>query len=114
MTLLELREYLICGGMVSCDDPQERNELAEFIRDELGFPIGPGTLNYMNQQPNDRYYMNVKLQTTNCGTVVSFYRGILDPILSFKEVASIVESPLLLDDRSNAEFVSDFASLLQS
>ena len=35
MTLSELYEYLLLGGSVKCDSPQQRNTLARFIQDEL-------------------------------------------------------------------------------
>lgn len=72
MTLSELYEYLLLGGSVRCDSPQQRNTLARFIQDELGFQIGPGTTDYMTRHPDGTDYMFVELYNMSNGAVVSF------------------------------------------
>lgn len=56
MTITEFREFLINGGSVEYCLPEQRNELAKFIQDEMGFPIGPGTYEYMVRHPDGRVH----------------------------------------------------------
>lgn len=69
MTLSELYEYLLLGGSVKCDSPQQRNTLARLIQDELGLQIGPGTTDYMTRYPDGTDYMFVELYNMSNGAV---------------------------------------------
>lgn len=79
MTLSELYEYLLLGGSVKCDSPQQRNTLARLIQDELGLQIGPGTTDYMTRYPDGTDYMFVELYNMSNGAVVSFCVNALGP-----------------------------------
>lgn len=113
MTLSELYEYLLLGGSVKCDSPQQRNTLAGFIQDELGFQIGPGTTDYMTHHPDGTDYMFVELHNMSNGTVVSFCVNALGKSVPFAGVAHLITSASTkLDDRTDDEFREAFAELM--
>lgn len=113
MTLSELYEYLLLGGSVGCDSPQQRNTLARFIQDELGFQIGPGTTDYMTRHPDGTDYMFVELHNMSNGTVVSFCVNALGRTVPFARVAHLITSEnTKLDDRTDDEFLRAFAELM--
>ena len=92
MTLSELYEYLLLGGSVKCDSPQQRNTLARFIQDELGLQIGPGTTDYMTRYPDGTDYMFVELYNMSNGAVVSFCVNALGQTVPFARVAHLITS----------------------
>jgi len=113
MTLSELYEYLLLGGSVRCDSPQQRNTLARFIQDELGFQIGPGTTDYMTRHPDGTDYMFVELYNMSNGAVVSFCVNALGQTVPFARVAHpITSANAKLDDRTDDEFLEAFAELM--
>lgn len=113
MTLSELHEYLVSGGSIVCSSPQQRNALAQFIQDELGFPIGPGTTDYLARHPNSTSHLIVELFTRNGVKVVSFCANGLGRTIPYNVVSHLLSSSgARLDDRTDEEFMEAFAELM--
>ena len=113
MTITEFREFLINGGSVEYCLPEQRNELAKFIQDEMGFPIGPGTYEYMVRHPDGRDYMVVELHDMGDMVVCSFCVHSLGRTVPFEQVSrlmSLANAPL--DNRTDEEFLEAFTALM--
>lgn len=73
MNISEFRDFLLHEGYVECRLPKQRNQLAEFIQDGLGFQIGSGTLDYMTRHPDGLEYMLVGLYNITQDPIVVFF-----------------------------------------
>lgn len=115
MNISEFREFLLTGGYVHCDLPEDRNELAKFIQDETGIRIGQGPYSYMTHNPDDTTFMNVFLYDSGDGNGVrvSFRSSYKGETILFDKVSHLVyQTDTRLDDRTEEEFAKDFASLI--
>lgn len=115
MNISEFREFLLTGGHIRCDSPEDRNELARFIQNETGIQIGRGTYDYMTSNPDGTDYMNVFLYDPGNGDGVRVSFRCIDEgkTMSFDEVSHLVyQTDTRLDDRTKEEFAKDFASLI--
>lgn len=113
MNISEFRDFLLHEGYVECRLPKQRNQLAEFIQDGLGFQIGSGTLDYMTRHPDGLEYMLVGLYNITQDPIVVFFARAKKEKISFDEISSLillVDSSL--DDRTDTEFAKDFALLI--
>ncbi len=113
MNTSKFRDFLLHEGYVECRLPEQRNQLAEFIQDWLGFQIGGGALDYMTRYPDDLEYMFVGLYNITRDPTVTFFVRAKKEKISFDEISSLillVDSSL--DDRTDAEYAKDFASLI--
>lgn len=113
MNTSEFRDFLLHEGYVECRLPEQRNQLAEFIQDGLGFQIGGGTLDYMTRYPDGLEYMFVGLYNIAIDPAVVFFTRARKEKISFDEISSLILlADSSLDDRTDAEFAEDFASLI--
>lgn len=113
MTISEFYKFLLCGGSVECYSPKQRNELTEFIQDEFGIQIGPGTRDYMTRYPDGTDYMVVELHDMSDGVVVSFCANALGRVVPFEKVSHLMSlANTNLDNRTNEEFWEAFAELM--
>lgn len=113
MTLSEFCERLMRGDSVKCNAPQQRNKLVEFIRDELGFQIGPRTLNYIKQHPDGDEYTFVEIYSANGVKVVSLSINAIGSVIPFNKVLPLIMAAnTKLDTRTDEEFWEAFAVLM--
>lgn len=104
MNISEFRDFLLHEGYVECRLPKQRNQLAEFIQDGLGFQIGSGTLDYMTRHPDGLEYMLVGLYNiTQDPIVVFFARAKKEKIYSLFDTLPIYE----LDEPVSFWFTED-------
>lgn len=112
MTLTDLYEFLLRGGSIKCFTPQQRNAVAKFILNELSFPIGPGTLDYMSRTPDGEDYALVKLFNLKSGKVVSFCTNSVGPVVTFSHISHLLSLDSRIDTRTDQEFSDAFAELM--
>jgi len=90
MTSTDLYDFLLRGGSIKCFTPQQRNAVARFIHDEFGFPIGPGTSEYMSHTPDGEDYTLVELFNLKNGAVVSFCTNAIGPVAKFTHISHLL------------------------
>lgn len=116
MTSNEFRDMANEGIVIECLTTQQRREVLELF-EENGFPIGSATKAYMRPEADrNTMYMHPALKPDE--SYVCCYREFSQAsedvvnAVRYEDVRSLIENPAPLDDRSDAEFASDFASLL--
>lgn len=116
MTSSEFKEMASEGLVVECLTTQQRREVLELF-EEHGFVIGSATKAYIRPEGDRRTeYMHPAFSPED--SCVCCYREFsrasedLEYAVRYEDVRSLIENPPPLDDRSDAEFASDFASLL--
>ncbi len=112
MTSTDLYDFLLRGGSIKCFTPQQRNAVAKFIHDEFGFPIGPGTSEYMSRTPNGEDYTLVELFNLKGSKVVSFCSDAIDPVTTFTHISHLLSLDPRIDTRTEQEFSDAFAELM--
>lgn len=118
MTSDQFRDMALEGLVVECATVQERRNTLELFK-ELGFEIGSASMAHLLVEAEDDYdtaYMHPGFEPRNgyasCFRNFERARKDVEHSISYKDIQDIFESPLPIDDRSDAEFASDLASLL--
>lgn len=116
MTLSEFKDMANEGIVIECSTTQQRREVLELF-EENGFPVGSATRTYMRPEGDrNTAYMHPAFKPGRF--IVCCYREFdraaedVANAIRYKDVQALIENPLPLDDRSDTEFASDFASLL--
>lgn len=116
MTLAEFRDIADRGVVVECLNVAQRKNVLELF-DECGYHIGLSTREYL-QPGGDRSTMFMHPAFRPSKSRVSCFRSIsgameyVANMIKYADVKDIIENPPPLDDRSDAEFAEDLASLL--
>jgi len=116
MTLSEFKDMANEGIVIECLTTQQRREVLEFF-EENGFPVGPATRAYMRPEGDrNTTYMHPALKPDESRVCCyrEFGRAAEDVVnaIRYEDVRILIENPLPLDSRRDAEFSNDFASLL--
>lgn len=118
MTLDQFRDMASEGLVVECLTVQERRNVLELFED-AGVPISSTSRDHLlvaAEDDHDTTYMHPGIEPDE--GYVSCYRSFerakrsIEHSISYNDVQDLIENPLPLDDRSDVEFASDFASLL--
>lgn len=118
MTLDQFRDMASEGLVVECSTVQERRNTLELF-EEAGITISDTSRDHLLVVAEDDYdtaYMHPGIRPG--GRYVTCFRNFerakieIGQAISYSDVQDLIENPTLLDDRSDAEFASDFASLL--
>lgn len=116
MTSNEFRDMANKGIVIECLTTQQRREVLELF-EENGFAIGPATKTYMCPEgDSNTAYMHPAFKPDE--SFVCCYRNFIyisermANAIRYEDVRNLIENSPPLDERSDAEFASDFASLL--
>lgn len=118
MTLDQFRDMASEGLVVECLTVQERRNTLELF-EEAGFKISNTSKEHLLIAAEEDYeteYMhpgiNPGRRYVTCYRYFERAKSDIGQAVSYGDIQDLVENPSPLDDRSDAEFASDFASLL--
>lgn len=116
MTLAEFQDIADRGVVVECLNAVQRKNVLELF-EECGYCIGPASREYLcPDRGGDTVFMHPAFRPTksrvSCFRSVSGAMGFVSNAIKYNDVKDIIENPLPLDNRSDAEFANEFASLL--
>lgn len=116
MTLAEFRDIADRGVIVECSNTAQRRSVLELF-EEYGFYIGLTTREYLRpDKDRDTTFMHPAFRPSKgrvtCFRSVAGAKEFIANAIKYDDIKDIIENPPPLDDRSDAEFASDFASLL--
>ena len=118
MTLDQFRDMASEGLVVECLTVQERRNTLELF-EEAGFKISNTSKEHLliaAEEDYDTEYMhpgiNPGRRYVTCYRYFERAKSDIGQAVSYGDIQDLVENSSPLDDRSDAEFASDFASLL--
>lgn len=118
MTLDQFRDMASEGLVVECQTVQERRNVLELF-DEAGIKISDTTQRHLwvtAERDSDTTYMHPGTdpgeRNVTCYRDFERAKRDIEWAIPYSDVQDLIENPTPLDDRSDAEFASDFASLL--
>lgn len=114
MTLAEFRDIADRGIIVECFNITQRKNVLELFED-CGYRINFASRGYLDSD-TDTVFLHPAFRPSK-GRVTCFRSipGAMEFVanaIKYDDIKDIIENPPPLDDRSYAEFVSDFVSLL--
>lgn len=118
MTLDQFRDMALEGLVVECRTVQERRDTLELF-ETAGIEISGPSMEHLlvaAEEDCDTDYMHPGIDPDRRYVTCYRYfeRAKIDVryAVSYKDIQDLIESPPLLDERSDAEFAEDFALLL--
>lgn len=118
MTLDQFRDMALEGLIVECHTVQERRDTLELF-EVAGLEISGPTMEHLLVAAEDDYdtgYMHPGISRGRRYVTCYKYfeRAKIDVMhaVSYNDIQDLIESPSMLDERSDAEFAEDFASLI--
>ena len=118
MTLDQFRDMASEGLVVECLTVQERRNTLELF-EEAGFKISNTSKEHLliaAEEDYDTEYLhpgiNPSRRYVTCYRYFERAKSDIGQAISYGDIQDLVENSSPLDDRSDAEFASDFASLL--
>lgn len=119
MTLAQFRDMASEGLVVECLTVQERRNTLELF-EEVGIRISNTSREHLlvaAEEDYDTTYMhpgiNPGRRYATCYRYFGRAKIDMRHAVSYGDIQDLIENPTPLDDRSDAEFASDFASLLR-
>ena len=117
MTLAKFRDIADRGVIVECLNVAQRKNVLELF-EECGYHIGFASQDYLRPGGDrDATFIHPAFRPSKgrvtCFRSVSGSMEFIANAIKYDDVKDIIENPPPLDDRSDAEFASDFASLLR-
>lgn len=116
MTIYEFLELVEKGIVVRCQTIQQRRDVLELFA-ENGFTISTSSRKYLPPENNEgTSFMHPSYVPwrENVSCYRNFERAAEEIVsgIEYEDIRSLIEDTSPLDGRSDAEFVSDFASLI--
>jgi len=113
MTCEELIEEVVDGACIKCNTKMQRRTVLEFFEDH-NFKISSIAREFLEiPVENDADFLHMRVGFNKLSSRITVYRILYKCEINYDKVKEILEAPPKpLDDRSDSEFASDFASLM--
>jgi len=116
MTLSEFQEVASEGVVVECLNAEQRRSVLELF-EGYGYAIGSASRGHLRVERNpDTTFMHPGFRPSkgyvSCFRTVNGAKAFVAHTIQYEDVRNIIEHPPMLDERSDAEFASDFAALM--
>ncbi len=119
MTFSQFEELANNGVIVECKTVLQRRNVLELFQ-EMGFEAGAASKAHLVldvEEDKDTRFMhpgvNANSRRVSCYRKFDEARSTIGHGVYYQDIANLAENPRLLDDRSDEEFLKDFALLIQ-